>query len=67
MVLLAAVESYISQLGPEYSHAAMHLPHPRKGEYIILVTANSVARRETLIRYMERNGIGELNIPKSYS
>lgn len=64
MVSLAAVESYISRLWPEYSHAATHLPDPKKGEQIILVTTNPKAKRETLIGFAKKNGINELSIPK---
>ena len=65
MVSLAAVESYVSQLWPEYSHAATHLPDPKKGEQIVLVTTNPDARREMLVSYAKQHGISEMSIPKT--
>ncbi|MCB1936291.1 MAG: acyl-[ACP]--phospholipid O-acyltransferase [Nitrosomonas sp.] len=65
MVSLAAVESYVSQLWPEYSHAATHLPDPKKGEQIVLVTTNPDAQREMLVSYAKQHGISEMSIPKT--
>lgn len=65
MVSLTAVENYISQLWPEYSHAVTHLPDPKKGEQIILVTTHPHAQREALVSYAKQNGISELSIPRT--
>ncbi|HNP27310.1 MAG TPA: AMP-binding protein, partial [Nitrosomonas sp.] len=65
MVSLAAVENYISQLWSEYSHAVTHLPDPKKGEQIILVTTHANAQREALISFAQQHGISELSIPKT--
>jgi len=65
MVSLTAVENYISQLWPEYSHAVTHLPDPRKGEQIILVTTHPHAQREALVSFAKQSGISELSIPKT--
>lgn len=65
MVSLVAVENYVSQLWPDYNHAVMHLPDPKKGEQIILVTTHSNAQRETLISYAQQHRISVLSIPKT--
>ena len=43
----------------------MHLPDPKKGEQIILVTTHSNAQRETLISYAQQHRISVLSIPKT--
>ncbi|SER51209.1 acyl-[acyl-carrier-protein]-phospholipid O-acyltransferase / long-chain-fatty-acid--[acyl-carrier-protein] ligase [Nitrosomonas sp. Nm51] len=65
MVSLTAVEDYINELWPNDSHAAVHLPDPKKGEQIVLVTTYMEAQREMLISYAQQRGIRELSIPKT--
>ncbi len=65
MVSLAAVEDYVGQLWPDYNHAVVYLPDPKKGEQIVLVTTYIEARREILVGYAQQRNIGELNIPKT--
>lgn len=64
MVSLTAVENYVGQLWPEYSHAVTHMPDPKKGEQIILVTTHPDPQRDALVGYARQNGISELSIPK---
>lgn len=65
MVSLSAVEEYIGELWPQYTHAVIQLPDPKKGEQLVLVTTNPVATRNDIISYAKENGINELNIPKN--
>ncbi|MBA2483253.1 MAG: AMP-binding protein, partial [Nitrosomonas sp.] len=65
MVSLSAVEDYIGKLWPQYTHAVVQIPDPKKGEQLVLVTTNPAATRNDLISYAKENGINELNIPKT--
>ena len=62
MVSLAAAEVIVAMVWPQGQHAVIALPDPKKGEQLILVTDNSDANREELIR--NSTGIGEINLPK---
>jgi acyl-[acyl-carrier-protein]-phospholipid O-acyltransferase/long-chain-fatty-acid--[acyl-carrier-protein] ligase len=64
MVSLAAVEEYIGKLWPQYTHAVLQVPDPKKGEQLVLVTTNPTASRNDLVNYAKENGINELSIPK---
>ncbi len=65
MISLAAVESFVAGLWPEFTHAVVNLPDPRKGERLVLVTDFQDARRDALMAYARANGIAELSIPRS--
>ncbi|MCB1949655.1 acyl-[ACP]--phospholipid O-acyltransferase [Nitrosomonas sp.] len=65
MVSLTAVEDYVNELWPNASHAAVHLPDPKKGEQIVLVTTHTEAQREMLVSFVRQRGISELSIPKT--
>ncbi len=64
MISLAAVESFVVDLWPEFAHAVVNLPDPRKGERLVLVTDFQDAKRDALMAYARANGIGELSIPR---
>lgn len=65
MVSLAAVEELAARLWPEHQHAAIALPHPRKGEQIILVTNCDYAVREHLAEHARWEGFSELYVPRA--
>ena len=65
MISLTAVEEYIGELWPDYLHAAIQLPDPKKGEQIVLVTTFTDANREKIVAYVIENKISELSIPKT--
>lgn len=65
MVSLSAVEDYIGKLWPQYAHAVLQIPDPKKGEQLVLVTTNQTASRNDLVNYAKENGINELSIPKT--
>jgi len=64
-ISLAAVESFVVALWPEFTHAVVNVPDPRKGERLVLVTDFQDAKRDALMAYARSNGIAELSIPKS--
>ncbi len=65
MISLSAVESLVSALWPEHTHAVVNLPDARKGERLVLVTDFQDAGRDALMAYARGNGIAELSIPRS--
>jgi acyl-[acyl-carrier-protein]-phospholipid O-acyltransferase/long-chain-fatty-acid--[acyl-carrier-protein] ligase len=65
MISLAAVESFVVALWPEFTHAVVNVPDPRKGERLVLVTDFQDAKRDALMAYARSNGIAELSIPRS--
>lgn len=64
MVSLTAVELIIKKLWPDYQHAVVSVPDPKKGEQLILLTENSHADRATITSFIRDNGFNELSIPK---
>ena len=65
MVSLSAVEGYVSDLWPDYLHAVVSIPDPKKGEQLILVTEQPDASREPLLAYAKDQGIAEIMVPKT--
>ncbi len=65
MISLAAVESVVSALWPDHTHAVVNLPDARKGERLVLVTDFQDAQRDALMTYARGNGIAELSIPRN--
>jgi acyl-[acyl-carrier-protein]-phospholipid O-acyltransferase/long-chain-fatty-acid--[acyl-carrier-protein] ligase len=63
-VSLAAVESYAQQVWPDYNHAAVSLPCPRKGERIILFSDCANAEPGPLIEWAHKQGAPEIAVPK---
>lgn len=65
MVSLTAVEELASAVWPGVLSAALSVPHPKKGEDIVLVTEKVEPRREDLLAYASKNGIPELFVPRT--
>lgn len=64
MVSLTAVETYLSDLWPDYGSVVVAVPDPKKGEALVLVTENPDAARDAISTYAKANGIGDLSVPK---
>lgn len=64
MVSLTMIEQLLYQLWPEYQHAIINLPDPKKGEHVILATTHPEANRESIKLYFKENQLSELFIPK---
>jgi len=58
------VEGYVGKVWPDYLHAVIQTPDPKKGEQLVLITTNPKANRNDLVAYAKQNDISELNIPK---
>jgi acyl-[acyl-carrier-protein]-phospholipid O-acyltransferase/long-chain-fatty-acid--[acyl-carrier-protein] ligase len=64
MVSLAVVEDLAARLWPGHLHAAITLPDEKKGEKIVLATQYREAERTALAKQAQRQGYGELYLPK---
>ncbi|MBX9925779.1 MAG: AMP-binding protein, partial [Hyphomicrobiaceae bacterium] len=63
MVSLAAVESLAAELWPASLSVVVAEPDPRKGERLVLVTADAKAERSAFQQYAKAKGATELMIP----
>lgn len=64
MVSLSAVEVLAGQIWPGAQHAAVAVPDAKKGEQIILMTTQADADRSALVTQAQKEGIGEINVPR---
>jgi acyl-[acyl-carrier-protein]-phospholipid O-acyltransferase/long-chain-fatty-acid--[acyl-carrier-protein] ligase len=65
MVSLGAVEEAAAALWPDFQHAVLAQPDPRKGEQLVLVTTNPAADRAALAAHFRARGLSELALPRS--
>jgi acyl-[acyl-carrier-protein]-phospholipid O-acyltransferase/long-chain-fatty-acid--[acyl-carrier-protein] ligase len=63
MISLAAVEGLAAELWPNAPSAVVALPDLRKGERLVLLTNQSGAMREHLLRHAKAKGASELMVP----
>jgi acyl-[acyl-carrier-protein]-phospholipid O-acyltransferase/long-chain-fatty-acid--[acyl-carrier-protein] ligase len=63
MVSLAAVESVADDVWPEAQSAAVSVPDAKKGERLVLLTTQSDAARDPLLRRAREKGLSELWVP----
>jgi len=64
MISLGAVEDMAAALWPNFRHAAVTLPDPRKGEQVILLTENTQATAEALLAEARAHGVAEIMVPR---
>ncbi len=64
MVSLPAVEGYAAAVWPDFEHAVVARPDPKKGEQLVLFTTNRTATHSSLSAWGKANGIAELMIPR---
>ncbi|MCZ6763982.1 MAG: acyl-[ACP]--phospholipid O-acyltransferase [Alphaproteobacteria bacterium] len=65
MVSLGAAEDQAANLWPDWAHAVIAVPDPRKGEQLILITEHREADRTALLEDARAKGISELMVPKT--
>ena len=65
MISLAAVEAQAARLWPDFRHAALAFPDPRKGEQVVLLTDNPAATAEVLLADAHAHGIAEVMVPRT--
>ena len=63
MVSLSAVEALASEVWPASGFVAVALPDARKGERIVLMTADTNVTRELFLRHARGKGAPELVVP----
>ena len=63
MVSLAMVEGEAAKLWPEYRHAVVARPDPKKGEQLVLVTSNPDANRGAFDAYAKSHGVAAIAVP----
>ena len=64
MVSLAAVEELVASIWPGVHHAVVTVPHPTKGEQLVLVTEHPAPDRARLHAEARARGAGELMLPR---
>jgi acyl-[acyl-carrier-protein]-phospholipid O-acyltransferase/long-chain-fatty-acid--[acyl-carrier-protein] ligase len=65
MVSLQAVETAVSLLYPSAMHACVTLPDEKKGEQIILLTTETTATREAVMKALKEQKLPELANPRA--
>lgn len=63
MVSLGAVELMAQALWPEARHAVVAVPDKRRGERVVLVTAENAASQEALRQHGKTTGAAEIMLP----
>ena len=63
MVSLAMVEGEAAKLWPEFRHAVVARPDPKKGEQLVLVTTNPDASRGDFDAYAKSHGVAAIAVP----
>lgn len=64
MISLAAVETEINALWPGKMHAVVNIPDDKKGEQLVLFTAEPEVSRAALLAAFKEKGLSELAVPK---
>jgi acyl-[acyl-carrier-protein]-phospholipid O-acyltransferase/long-chain-fatty-acid--[acyl-carrier-protein] ligase len=64
MVSMTAAEMLAAQLWPDFAHAVVALPDPRKGEQLILATTHGAAEVPALLTFARERGVPELMVPR---
>lgn len=64
MVSLSAVEDFVNKVWPDFAHAVVAVPDPRKGEALVLITTNPAATVEPLQQSLAPYGLTELMLPR---
>ncbi len=65
MVSLTAAETLVASLWPDDHHAVVHVPDPRKGERLILVSTRPGADMNALLAHAKGRGVPEIMVPRS--
>jgi acyl-[acyl-carrier-protein]-phospholipid O-acyltransferase / long-chain-fatty-acid--[acyl-carrier-protein] ligase len=65
MVSLTAIEAKLGQLYPDFVHAVVAAPDPKKGEQLVMFTTMEKPDRKTIATGLKTLGCSELMIPKN--
>ena len=64
MVSLTAAEGLVYSLWPDDHHAVVHVPDPRKGERLVLVSTRAGADMNALLAHARGRGVPEIMVPR---
>ena len=64
MVSLSSIESKLISAFPDFAHATMALPDPKKGEQLVLVTTAPHLERKQIAEGLKQQGASDLMIPR---
>ena len=65
MVSLTAAEALVYSLWPDDHHAVVHVPDPRKGERLVLVSTRAGADMNALLAHARGRGVPEIMVPRA--
>lgn len=65
MISLSAVETALSAMWPQETHAVVNLPDEKKGEQLVLFTTHKEAQRNDILTGFKAAGLSELSVPKT--
>ena len=65
MVSLGAAETLVGSLWPDDHHAVVHVPDPRKGERLVLVSTRANADMNALLAHARDRGVPEIMVPRT--
>ena len=63
MVSMGAAENLINSMKPDFTHAVVNVPDPRKGEKLVLVTTSDITASDILAAG-RAEGISEIGLPR---
>ncbi len=63
MISLSAVEAMAAELWPAVISVVVSVPDQRKGERLVLISANDKATRADFLAYAKKKGVPELSVP----
>ncbi|PHR60472.1 MAG: 2-acylglycerophosphoethanolamine acyltransferase [Robiginitomaculum sp.] len=63
-ISLAVVENCAKAVWPENEHVALIMPHPKKGEQIIVLSDCPDANRVDILTWAQQHGVPELSVPR---
>lgn len=64
MVSLNAVEAYVSQVWPDWTHVVVAVPDTRKGETLVLITEKADPDLAEVRAWAKEHGVSELMLPR---
>ena len=65
MVSLTAVEAALGKLQPDFAHAVVAVPDPKKGEQLVMFTTMEKFDRKILVEGLRAQGLSELAFPRT--
>jgi acyl-[acyl-carrier-protein]-phospholipid O-acyltransferase / long-chain-fatty-acid--[acyl-carrier-protein] ligase len=64
MISLSSVESKLTSAFPDFTHAVLALPDPKRGEQLVLITTAQHLERKQIAEGLKHQGASDLMIPR---